>query len=57
VGRLRCRVEPYWIKAAALRAATPGRAHGGRAALGADPPQRAGLEADEHSAMAQLSVT
>ena len=33
-GSIRCRVEPYWIKAATLRAAAPGRAHAGRAAWG-----------------------
>jgi hypothetical protein len=39
---LRCRVEPYWIKATALRAAAPGRARAGRAAWRPVPPQRAG---------------
>jgi len=38
----RCRVELYWIKATALRAAAPGRARAGRAAWRPVPPQRAG---------------
>jgi hypothetical protein len=37
-----CRVEPYLIKATALRAAAPGRARTGRAAWRPVPPQRAG---------------
>jgi hypothetical protein len=39
---MRCRIKPYWIKAAALRAAAPGRARAGRAAWRPVPPQRAG---------------
>jgi hypothetical protein len=34
---LRCRIEPYWIKATALRAVAPGRARAGRAGLAAGP--------------------
>ena len=39
---LRCRITPYYIKAAALRSAAPGIARGGLRPLGADPPRRAG---------------
>ena len=37
-----CRVEPYWIKATALRAIAPGRARAGHAAWRPVPPRRAG---------------
>jgi len=39
---IRCRIWPYLIKAATLRAAAPGRARSGHAALGPTRRVRAG---------------